>query len=240
MELSPLPKKRGNAFLVWALAVSAGVHLFFGVIYPYANARISEQETEKVTLTKKTKVVVPTPRPTIPPTPPPKSTPPPQTPKLKLNVVKTTSNTGSGPGPVEKKYVPPPVGVPEGQPTGFSTAAPAPTSGPATAAPTVPPPTPTPHPACAVPNKDATMTRAVEPDFPDIARQQGAVGVAQIKVTLSASGAVEGVTVYKSAGNAALDQSALAAARASSYAPEVDNCGPVGGSYLFRADFTGQ
>jgi protein TonB len=91
-----------------------------------------------------------------------------------------------------------------------------------------------------VPNADAATTNAVQPDFPEIARQQGAAGVTKVKVSLSATGGVVAVSVYKSAGNAALDQAALAAARASSYTPEIENCVKVPGNYIFSADFTNQ
>ncbi|MGH7728378.1 MAG: energy transducer TonB, partial [Vulcanimicrobiaceae bacterium] len=101
-------------------------------------------------------------------------------------------------------------------------------------------PSPTPKPTCANPTADATLTNAVSPDYPDIARQEGAVGTTQVEITLDASGAVTNATVYKSSGNQALDRSAVAAARASSYAPQIVNCQKVAGSYLFRADFTGQ
>ncbi|GAC1306151.1 MAG: hypothetical protein NVSMB21_08590 [Vulcanimicrobiaceae bacterium] len=106
--------------------------------------------------------------------------------------------------------------------------------------PTPTPPPPTPKPACPVPNADATTVSAVEPDYPDIARQQGAVGTAKIKVSLDAAGHVLDVALAKSSGNASLDQSALKAARASTFAPEVVNCVKTAGVYLFTADFQGQ
>ncbi|MGB8205592.1 MAG: energy transducer TonB, partial [Candidatus Baltobacteraceae bacterium] len=113
---------------------------------------------------------------------------------------------------------------------------------PSTAPPaTAPPPPPTPKPpACAQPHVDATVTRPVEPDYPDIARQQGATGTVQVKVTLTATGAVAGASVYRGSGNASLDNAAVKAAEQSSYTPEIEDCQPIAGSYLFRADFTGQ
>jgi TonB family protein len=115
-------------------------------------------------------------------------------------------------------------------------ASPAPKAGPAIAAPA---PTPT-LPRCAQPHKDATTTRRVEPDYPDLARQQGAVGTVQVKVSLSATGSVVSTSVYKSSGNGALDRAALAAARVSSYSPGIEACEPVPDTLLFRADFNGQ
>ena len=174
-------------------------------------------------------------------TPPPtKATAPPQQPKLKLNIPKTTNNKSNS--SAEQTYVAPKTGTEEGVPSGAGTGPPAPTAGPATSAPATPPPppTPTPKPVCAVPNADASLARGVDPEYPDIARQQGASGVTQVKVTLTATGAVSNVTVYKSSGNAALDQSALTAARASTFNPEIENCAKIPGSYIFRAEFNPQ
>jgi protein TonB len=189
----------------------------------------------------------PTPTPP-PPTPPPKATPPPvkQTnpppqPKLKVNPPKTTSKSASSSS--EKQYVAPAKGSEEGVPQGTvasAPAAPVSTAPPATPAPTPVPPTPTPKPACPVPNADPVAVNAVQADYPDIARQQGAEGTAQIQVTLDASGSVTKAVVYKSTGNASLDQAAIAAAKASKYTPEIVNCVKTGGNYLFRADFTSQ
>jgi protein TonB len=238
------PATRVRNFLGWAFLISIGIHLvagpFLGRYKPYAE---QDKEVEKVSVTKKIKVVVPTPPPpTPPPTPPPKTTPPPkqqtappETKKLKLNVVHTHSKSAGS----QNAYVAPQVGNEEGNPNGNSN------NGPAAAAaagtPAGPPqPTATPKPACANPHVDATVTRAVEPDYPELARQQGAVGVTQVEVTLTETGAVSDTKVYKSSGNASLDKAALAAAKQSAYSPEIDNCQKEAGTYLFRAEFTAQ
>ena len=241
------PAARVRSFLGWAFIISVVAHFVFGGLMPYKPYITSEKETEKVSVTKKTKIIVPTPPPTPtppPPTPPPKQTPPPvtstvppQQPKLKLNVPKSISK-GDNSSSAEHTYVQPKQGSEQGVPQGtVASAPPAPTAGPATAPPA---PTPTP-PRCSQPNKDATTTRPVEPDYPDLARQQGAVGTVQVKIVLNATGGVTNATVYKSSGNALLDKAAVAAARASSYSPEITDCAPVnGGTYLFRADFNSQ
>jgi protein TonB len=240
-----LPSQRARSFIVWAFVISIGAHFLIGGLVPYKAYTSKDQEVEKVSVTKKTKLVVPTPPPTPtppPPTPPPKETPPPITstqpppqPRLKLNVPKTTSKGQNS--SAENSYVAPKQGSENGVPQGtVATGPPAPTAGPATAAPA---PTPTPR-SCAQPHLDATTTRPVEPDYPEIARQQGATGTVQVKVQLSATGSVTGVSVYKSSGNQALDQEALKAARASQYRAEVDECAPIAGTYLFRADFNNQ
>jgi protein TonB len=243
------PGAKTRSFLLWAFLISIGLHF---IILPFFGLKHQENEketTEKVSVSKKIKVVVPTPPPPTPtpppPTPPPKQTPPPvkQTnpppqPKIKLNVPKSTSK---GPS-TETKYVPPPVGSEDAAPNGttstgkptFSTAV------PATAAPP-PTPTPEPKPQCAVPNADAAMKgEPADLEYPDIAREQGAVGTTVVKVTLDANGNVVDASVYKSAGNAALDQSAIKSAKATSYTPDIINCVKTAGSYLFRANFDGQ
>jgi TonB family protein len=90
---------------------------------------------------------------------------------------------------------------------------------------------------CATPHVDAAMTQAVPPVYPASARQQGATGTVLVKVTLDSTGAVVGTWVYRSSGNDALDDAALQAAQAGSYRPEINDCRPMGGSYIFHADF---
>ncbi|MGP6191416.1 MAG: energy transducer TonB [Vulcanimicrobiaceae bacterium] len=240
------PAEKVRSFLGWAFVISVGLHLLLGPILGlYKPPREDKAEVEKVSVTHKIKVIVPTPPPPTPPPtpPPPKQTPPPvhstnppPQPKIKLNVVHTTSKSTTGSS--EHRYVAPAAGSENGVPQGTAATGPVSTAPPATAPPATP--APTPKPACANPHVDATVTRPVEPDYPDIARQQGATGTVQVKVTLTASGSVAGASVYKSSGNVALDGAAVKAAQESSYAAEVDECQPTAGSYLFRADFTGQ
>jgi protein TonB len=243
--------ERARSFIGWAFLISLVIHAIALPFFGLKHQEQQKEEVEKVSVSKKIKVVAPTPPPPTPPppTPPPKQTPPPvkQTnpppqPKLKVQPPKTTSKSNSASS--EKAYVPPPVGSENGVPQGtVASAAPAPpapanTAPPATPAPT---PTPTPKPQCAVPNADAAIKgQPVEPDYPDIARQQGAVGTTQVKVTLAADGSVASVSVYKSSGNQALDNSAMKAARDTAYTPEIVNCVKTAGSYIFRADFSGQ
>lgn len=113
-----------------------------------------------------------------------------------------------------------------------------PTSTPASAPPT-PAPTPTPR-SCTHPYVDARTVRAIEPDYPEIARERGAAGTAEVQVTLSPTGAVRDLKIYRSSGDNALDIEAIKAARASMYAPAIEDCAAVGGQYIFRAEFTAQ
>jgi TonB family protein len=73
-----------------------------------------------------------------------------------------------------------------------------------------------------------------------MAKEQGAEGVTEVAVTLDANGNVTATGIYKSSGNALLDQAAIAAAKASKYQPEIVNCVKTAGQYKFRAEFTGQ
>jgi protein TonB len=101
-------------------------------------------------------------------------------------------------------------------------------------------PSPTPKASCAQPHVDAAVTRAVEPDYPELARQQGLTGTTQVKVTLAETGTVVDAQVYASSGSPALDAAAIAAAKRSIYTPEIDDCRQHAGSYLFRAEFSAQ
>jgi TonB family protein len=237
-------------FLLYGFGISILLHLVFGPFVEWRHSTQEKQEVEKVTLTKKvTKVVTPrptpkptptptpTPKPTPTPTPPPK-TPPPQTPppkqvRLKVNVPKQTSKSVSGQSSEQQYNVKTgsQQGVPQGVLASGPPATPAPT---ATTAPTAT------AAACANPNRVATATQKVTPIMPEIARQMGATGTAQIKVTLDANGNVTAVTVFKSTNNKALDQAALQAAQQSKYSPEFHNCQPVGGSYLYTVTFESQ
>ncbi len=99
----------------------------------------------------------------------------------------------------------------------------------------------TPPPAmCAVPDADAAIVGVpAKPVYPEVAREQGAVGRVLVRVELNANGSVTRVSIFKSSGNISLDFSAVAAARATRYAAQRISCVPLAGSYLFEADFGG-
>ena len=256
----PAPKRpvdRVRSFIGYAFVISLLVHVVVLPFFGLKSRPKDKADAQKVTVSKVIKVRVPTPPPTPPPTPTPpplkntpppvkETNPPPQV-KLKVDPPKTTSDSKSSTS--ERQYVAPKVGSQNGVPQGnvasapaAATAGPAATGVPATPAPATPAPTatPAPKPACANPNADATTVNTADAEYPEIARQQGAVGSAAIKVTLDATGHVTSVELNKSAGFPALDEAAKRAARASTYSPEVVNCVKTAGSYLFRVDFTGQ
>ena len=225
-------------FLGWAFVLSIVAHLILGPLIPYRQAHTEDQQTEKVSLTKKIKVKVPTPPPPTPtprPTEQPKQTPPPKKqvtvpqPKLKIEPPKTSSQ---GAGPTQAKYVPPKTGSQNGVPQGQGTPA------PAAGTPGPPASTPTPKPQCAVPFKDATATSLSSPEYPESAKEAnlGPV-VVLVKITLSPSATVLATDIAQSSGNSAIDQAAKLAARQSSYSAKVEDCKPVAGDYIFRANF---
>ena len=235
-------------FLLYGFAISIFLHLVFGPFVEWKRTGTEKEQVEKVSVTKKvTKVVTPrptpkptptptpTPRPTptpVPKTPPPHATPPPKQVRLKVEPPKTSSQSVGGPS--EQQYnvkSGSQLGVPQGTLASGPPATPAPTATPG--------PTAT-QAACANPNAEATATQKVTPDMPEIARQMGAQGTAQIKVTLDPNGGVISVTVFRSTNNRALDQAALQAAQQSKYAPEIRNCQKVGGSYLYTVTFESQ
>jgi protein TonB len=94
-------------------------------------------------------------------------------------------------------------------------------------------------PACAVPNAEARVRDAVSPDYPDSARELGLGEVSVlVRVTIGTNGGLIDAAIAQSSGNAAIDDAALRAARASTYAAKIVDCAPVQGAYIFDATFT--
>lgn len=231
--------ERVRNFLGWAFVISILGHVILGPLVPFKQSHADEQQVEKVSLVKKVKVKVPTPPPPTPtpkPTVPPKSTPPPKPvphqvqPQLKVNLVhqKSSSNNST----TSQSYVAPKTGSQNGVPSGQATAAPAGAGTPAAKA------AATPKPACPDPYREATMTNGVAPEYPEAAKQQGLGAVTVlVRITLSPGASVMNASILQSSGNMSIDQSAMVAARQSSYAPKLVNCQPVEGTYSFRASF---
>lgn len=227
-------------FVLYGFVLSILLHALFG---PFVDWKPSGQGTPEPVYSVSIKTIVHTPRPTpVPtptPTPPPKQTPQPTQPphpkveKLLVQPPKTHSNTNTGPS--ENAYTNT-QGSENGNPNGNATNAPAVVATPGTASPA---PTPT-KPACAVPNAQAVATQKVTPDMPEIARQMGASGTAQVKVTLDANGNVTAATISTSTHNSALDKAAIQAAQQSKYKPDIVNCVPTAGSYLYVVTFENQ
>ncbi len=91
--------------------------------------------------------------------------------------------------------------------------------------------------ACDTPFADATIVTFVPPVYPETARQRHESGSAIIKVMLAPDGHVVSTSVFRSSDSIGLDAAAGTAAAQSTYQAEVWKCKPIGGSYMFRADF---
>jgi periplasmic protein TonB len=88
-----------------------------------------------------------------------------------------------------------------------------------------------------MPNVNASAAYAAEPEAPQVATGMHLTGTTYVQVDLDSSGAVLDARVAKSAGTPILDRAALAAARASVFRPEIRDCVPTSGSYLFLVEF---
>jgi TonB family protein len=66
-----------------------------------------------------------------------------------------------------------------------------------------------------------------EPAYPERARRAGVAGVVGVRIALAADGTVRQVEVTASSGSRLLDEAALEAARASTFAPATRNQAPV-------------
>lgn len=88
--------------------------------------------------------------------------------------------------------------------------------------------------ACSIPNREATVTKVVRPEYP---AGYGTRRRAVILVSIDAAGALVGSYVFRSSGIPAMDVAAREAARHSKYSPKLVNCAPVPGRYLFVAFF---
>lgn len=239
----PPVTERAKNFLLYGFLISIALHLLFGPFVRFKHTQTEEEAPQHVTLTKvptppPTPPPTPTPKPTPPPTPPPKSTPPPNTPapqqpKLKINTLKTTK-TNSTTTEQANQYT---TGNTEGQLQGKGTGPPV-SAPPATAAPPPPPPTPTPK-ACARPNIPPSTLRAVEPDMPAMAQQQGITGDVTVDVSLDEASHITGATV-ESSPSKILNNAALSAARQSTFQTEIKDCKPIAATYRFVVTFASQ
>lgn len=219
-------KKRrfADKILLWAIAGSLSIH--FVVALGVHNIPVADGKELSPTHVR---IIHIRPPKTPPPTPTPIETPRTQAqpPSKPMAVHPPTQTTKTGPGPVEP---PAPSSKPgeggDGNPNVIGSASPA---APAAT------PTETPHPACSQPNVQAKAVNPITPPVPDDAA--GQTGTAQVQVTLSASGSVEAASIYRSTGSLILDRAAVKAARTSEYTPELRDCVPVRGIYLFTVDF---
>lgn len=84
----------------------------------------------------------------------------------------------------------------------------------------------------------ASISQAYLPGLPAIAAGQAVSGKTMLRIQLNPDGALVANEVAQSSGNPWIDQEALLAARLSRFAPEVQGCNHVGGTYSLLVDFT--
>ncbi len=89
---------------------------------------------------------------------------------------------------------------------------------------------------CARPNVPATVVRAVTPDVPAMAQQQGISGTVVVLVGLDENSRVT-MAAIQSSPSAVLNAAALLAARTSTYQTEIRDCHPVASRYVFSVRF---
>ena len=148
----------------------------------------------------------------------------------------TQQNVASHSLPVRvPRTVAPNVGPPDRVPSNVSPHA---DTGVVTTVPNTEVSNPTQTPSCPDPNRDAVASNVVSPEYPDSVGGTGLGKVAVlVAVTIDASGSVSDARISQSSGNGLVDQAALRAARDSSYKPQLVNCVPSPGTYIFRAEF---
>lgn len=85
---------------------------------------------------------------------------------------------------------------------------------------------------------DARFTHQVPPDYPAIAKDQGAQGTAVVLATIGPDGKVISAHIDQSTGNKMLDSAALDAARGSGFEPPIINGKPATETYRLVYNFT--
>jgi TonB family protein len=96
--------------------------------------------------------------------------------------------------------------------------------------------TPVANPTC---NVDARIVHTVPPAWPQSAMHDGGGPFfVTIEVTIAPSGDLTNAAVRKSSGRADVDSASVNAARSSTYAPKLVDCKPVGGTYIFKTQFS--
>jgi TonB family protein len=85
---------------------------------------------------------------------------------------------------------------------------------------------------------DARFTHQVPPDYPAIAKDQGAQGTAVVLATIGPDGKVISTHIDQSSGNKMLDDAALEAARQSGFQPPIINGKPATETYRLVYNFS--
>ncbi len=89
---------------------------------------------------------------------------------------------------------------------------------------------------CSIPDKEVTVAKAVDPAYPDSAKDLGlGYVVVLVDVTVEPDGHVSKAMITQSSHNPAIDKEALRAARASIYSPKIVGCQAMTSIFIFRA-----
>jgi TonB family protein len=206
----------GNRVLLWAFGLSILAHVVFALVTRIP--RVEAAPEQMPTHVRIDRLVLRTPAPTPqPPQPHVRAVAHANTaPRVHVDVPRVSgpgTQSTSGPAVVATSGVDVP-----GDPNAVATAS-----------------APPPRPACSVPNAPARTISAAMPQTPD--GVEGLPATAEVQVTLDAAGRVTDLRIYRSAYNQQLDRAAIAAAKASTYAPALVDCLPAGGTYLFTVEF---
>ena len=232
---------RARRFLAYGFAISLALHAF---TLPFIHAERAQAHEDGPDVLNIDPIPTPPPLPPATPTPAPTERPT-QRPREKpraaasprpLGIAPPQADTHRG-GPAEPANAPA-VGDPRGIPDAPAAAAAGNDALVKPAASPEPTPRPTPTPlSCARPEVPATTIRALEPETPALAQQQGVSGTVAVIVSLDAQSRVVGTRIQSSP-SAVLNGAALAAARGSQFRTEVKNCEPVAADYIFSVDFS--
>jgi protein TonB len=216
---------RRNRVLTWALALSLAAHavlLYFAQSLKYTEAAPAPLPPTTI------KIIAMVPPTAPPPTPTPKPEVVPPEPAQQTHSIAVVPPVL----PLQRNSQ---VGPPEGPPALPVGIGP---PGPDVLPDSEPPiPTIAPGPSCSDDNMVARAVNPVVPEEPAVAQEEGLSGTTLVKVDLDAAGAVTGVSIYRSSGSSVLDAAAEAAARQTNYKPELRDCEPVAGAYIFAANF---
>jgi protein TonB len=121
----------------------------------------------------------------------------------------------------------------------------APSAPPAPAAPAAPAPTAAAAPAIGRPTMEISAPKNVthldcniaKPDYPMLSRRRGEAGTAYVRFVVGLNGNLEDIALKKSSGFDRLDDAALAAVRASTCKPYLENGVPIRAAYTQPYEF---
>ncbi|MGF6763002.1 protein TonB [Paraburkholderia sp. GAS33] len=234
--LGPAPSSRMNSRAVTAIAAVALIHVaLLAVIMSVRHdepVRPIESRTLTAELLSPAPVAAPAAVQSIAP-PPPKPTPPVPHAKPKVQ---------ARPTPTPK---PTPMPLPQAAAPSPTAPAAAPSAPPAPAAPAAPAPTAAAAPAIGRPTMEISAPKNVthldcniaKPDYPMLSRRRGEAGTAYVRFVVGLNGNLEDIALKKSSGFDRLDDAALAAVRASTCKPYLENGVPIRAAYTQPYEF---